>query len=474
MNPLPAILVIIVTWNKKQYVIDLLHSLDSINYPRERLDIVVVDNASRDGTVEILRQQFAHIHVIANQENLGGCGGFNTGLAWAFAQPPEKYAYLWLLDNDVLVHQNALIELVGILQKNNDIAIAGSTMMQLTSPWRINEMGAFVDRGRGTLLLNRHREKVPGWRGRPLQTLLTEKVDLSHHLEHCRPWMDVDYVAAASLLVRAPVAKTAGLWEDYFIHFDDVEWCLRIAEMGHRIAVSARSLIWHLPAENKVPTWILYYDNRNVLYLLEKHSGAAAVKGTKKWILKKSLYYALLGKQDLACLHLAAIEDFDKRKTGRKDIQLEACYKPLAAVEEVLANPRVRRVLIPYTVNLQACDLQSIFVQAIKKRPELRVDYLLPSSKLQDALRWQLPGDAVPLYISDCKPRRLYRYMRLRGQYDLVLQSDYQPILSLSWIGKELLFVNHEGINIRQRPNLKKIFYHIKNMTMSCPVRLLI
>jgi len=48
------------------------------------------------------------------------------------------------------------------------------------------------------------------------------KADLSQHLMHCQPYyMDVEYVAAASLLVRAEVAKKAGLWRDYFIHFDD-------------------------------------------------------------------------------------------------------------------------------------------------------------------------------------------------------------------------------------------------------------
>ena len=249
MNNLPSILVIIVTWNKKEYVIDLLNSLLNLKYPKEQMDIVVVDNASNDGTVEALKEQFENIHIIANEENLGGCGGFNTGLSFAFEQPESKYEYLWLLDNDVLVHKDTLSELIVILQENEDVAVAGSTMMQLTYPWRINEMGAFVDRGRGTLLLNRHKKNVPALRGKSLRDLMSSEIDLSQSLEHCRPWMDVEYVAAASLLIRSSVARSAGVWDDYFIHFDDVEWCLRIAGMGHRIAVSARSLVWHLPAE---------------------------------------------------------------------------------------------------------------------------------------------------------------------------------------------------------------------------------
>jgi GT2 family glycosyltransferase len=81
---------------------------------------------------------------------------------------------------------------------------------------------------------------------------------------------DVDYVAAASLLIRAEVAKKAGLWEDFFIHFDDVDWCLRIKEMGHRVVCVADSVIWHLSAAQKPITWARYYDVRNMLFLLAR------------------------------------------------------------------------------------------------------------------------------------------------------------------------------------------------------------
>ena len=72
------------------------------------------------------------------------------------------------------------------------------------------------------------------------------KIAALFHKENQEGTEDVDYVAAGSLLIRADVAKQAGIWRDYFIHFDDVEWCLRIGKMGHRVLASAKSLIWHL------------------------------------------------------------------------------------------------------------------------------------------------------------------------------------------------------------------------------------
>ncbi len=464
MSNSPTVLIIIVTWNKQSFVVDLLNSLQKLRYPVEQMGIVVVDNASTDGTVEVLKNDFPHIHLIENQENLGGTGGFNTGLAYAFSQPDGKYEYLWLLDNDVQVHRDALSELIAILESEQDVAIAGSTMMQLTTPWRINEMGAFVELGRGTLLLNRHREDVSGLQGKSLQELHECSIDLSEHLQQCQPCMDVDYVAAASLVIRSSVAKKAGLWDDYFIHYDDVEWCLRIARMGHRIMVSARSLIWHLPAEYKVPSWVLYYDNRNVLYMLEKHAGLSGIQGVRRWIRKKSLYYALLGKDDLARLHQEALDDYGQRKTGKRDIKLDTCYFPLSQVEELVQQEGVQRILIPWTVDLQASDLQKTLVKAMEMRPDLHVDYLVsPIPLLKNTLPCQLPG-ASSVHVPSGKIRRLYAYLKFRNKYDLVFQSDYRPILPLSWVAGKILFVNYEGVSLRQRPTLKTIFPYIRSL----------
>ncbi len=459
MKSTPKILIIIVTWNKKEYVIDLLNSLSAINFPREQLDILVIDNASNDGTVEALEAQFDDIQIIRNSENIGGTGGFNTGLAWAFEQPDSRYEYLWLLDNDVVVHKNALSELVTVLEENPDTAIAGSTMMQLDYPWRVNEMGAFVDQQSGALLFNRHFEEIPSWQGIAIEKLLTNDTDLSQLLMHCQAKMDVDYVAAASLLIRAPVAKKAGLWMDFFIHFDDVEWCLRIGKAGHRVAVSAKSLIWHLSAMAKVPNWILYYDNRNILYLLDKYSDKLAIKNTIRRTLKKTLYYKLIGKTDLAELHLQAIADFEQGITGKKDIQLPYKFEKTEKIGRILNDPAITKIIVPWTINMQASNIQSTFVSVMKKRPELEVFYI---ASPHDPQR-QLPN-TTPIAMPSFMVLRYLKYFRLRNQFDLALQSDYQTILPLSWIARKNLFINDEDFCLRPAPLFSEIMSAIPSL----------
>jgi GT2 family glycosyltransferase len=439
-----------------------------MDYPTSALEIVVIDNASNDGTVEAIKQTYPQINLLCNKENLGGTGGFNRGLQWAFEQPLERYHYLWLLDNDVLVHRRALTELVTLLESKPNAAIAGSTMMQLDYPWRINEMGAFVDRTihAGHLILNRHLETIPAWQGRSVQELLTMDADLSKYLLHCQPFMDVEYVAAASLLIRAEVARKAGLWRDYFIHYDDVEWCLRINAMGYRVLVSAKSLIWHLSAIAKVPTWVLYYDNRNVLDLLKNHGASTKVlHQMMRFTLKKAVYYHLLGKPDLARLHQLAVTDFQAQRFGKKaDIHLDCSYQKNSQIQSVLLDPSIKKILLAWPVNVHATGIQEALVQAQLQRPELQIDCMpLPNGEMV----YQLPH---PHFIKAFPPNKFQRwltYWKLRGSYDLIIQSDYHVVIGLSWLKSRLLFINDEGFCERPRPKVGEVIKAVWRYYMS-------
>jgi GT2 family glycosyltransferase len=450
--PDPGILVIIVTWNKKQYLLDLLDSLADLEHASYRIDILVVDNASDDGTREAIRAKHPKVRLIHNQDNLGGTGGFNTGLRWAFEQPSGRYQYLWLLDNDVLVHRNALVELVALLESHPDIAVAGSTMMQLDYPWRINEMGAFIDRSSGKMIFNRHLESIPSWQGCSVQELLSTEVDLSGALPRCPPYMDVEYVAAASLLIRSETARQAGLWRDYFIHFDDVEWCFRIADLGHRIVVSARSLIWHLSAAAKVRTWVLYYDNRNVLDLLRAHGYDTAPLAW--YILKKALYYHLIGKPDLAQLHYDAVADFDAGRLGKKDIRLPLSnYQSNDELMSVLLDPAIHRILLAWTADLDTTPLQHYLTQARARRPELDLHVLTrPGGKPE----LQLPQ--LHFLFTRQNIWRWITYWQLRGCYDLVIQSDRQPLIGLSMIDADLLYIDGHSFCRYPSPGLSGLW----------------
>ncbi len=316
---MPRVLIIIVTWNKRADVLRLLSSLREMDYPGAAYDLLVVDNASDDGTVDALASAFPGIRLICNSDNLGGSGGFNTGLQWAFDQPIDTYDYLWLLDNDVVVHRRALAELVEALETDDTIGVVGSTMMQTEKPWTVNEMGGFLNRANGRLKLNMAGRQIDAFKERTSEELATADVSICSELASAGGIVEVDYVAAASLLVGCQNARRNGLFRDYFIHFDDVEWCFRMARTGYRSAVSATSLVWHHSSSSRnIPALVYYYNNRNLLNLLKDYGeDDAAIFRLKRWIWMKSLFFVCRGKMKISYMHRKAIDDFEKNVMGK-------------------------------------------------------------------------------------------------------------------------------------------------------------
>lgn len=301
---MPSVAVVIVTWNKRQYVLNLLASLAGLEKGACTLHVTVVDNASTDDTVAAIAEQFPGVHVIRNAENLGGTGGFNTGLTHVLRQ--GGFDYCWLLDNDVEVDRSALVALVQAIESDTTIGVVGSQVRQLDNPDVINETGGLVVPAVHGLVLRNHRVRAEDFEQEPAANQL----------------IPADYCAASSLLVRRAVLERVGLWKDFFIHFDDVEWCLRVREAGFRVVCNPRSVIWHLSADGKPITWILYYDVRNYLYLLRDHYGPAAVTRALRRYAVNSFKETLRGRWHVSQLYLRGVRDYLRGRMGRAEGRL--------------------------------------------------------------------------------------------------------------------------------------------------------
>ena len=138
----PKVAIIILNWNKRDDTLKLLRSLEGIDYDNH--DTVVVDNASTDGSAETIRKQFPDIDLIINTDNLGGTGGFNSGMRHALTN--RNYKYVWLLDNDAEVESSTLRELVDAMEQDETIGIAGSRIIDSDRRDITVEAGAFLKR----------------------------------------------------------------------------------------------------------------------------------------------------------------------------------------------------------------------------------------------------------------------------------------------------------------------------------------
>ncbi|MEQ9618059.1 MAG: glycosyltransferase family 2 protein [Deltaproteobacteria bacterium] len=323
--------IIIVTWEKREDVLNLLNTLKNLDY--DNYDIVVVDNASTDGTAEAVKEAFPGVHIIVNPENLGGTGGFNTGIKYALGK--GVYKYLWLLDNDVEVDSRALSELVRVLESSEEIAVAGSAMYDLTDKDKFLEAGYFIDLTKGRF--HDDKKSIPdNARG--------------------KEFFIVDSISSCSLCVSAEAILDVGIWdENYFIYCDDVDWNIRFGEKGYKVASVPGSRIWHVPWLFKIGFNTAYYANRNMLYLMNKHvpfpKRALGLLYKELSILLLSLKLLVSGDYFHSILTLKSVIDFFDKRFGKfedleyiENLKKNAGERPYMLWTETLARLAVKNV----------------------------------------------------------------------------------------------------------------------------------
>lgn len=286
----PRVGVIIVNYNGRDDTLQCLRSLAGLTYPGG-VDIIVVDQPApggRDGTPEIIREQFPTVHVIENDENTGFAGGSNVGIRAALARGA---LYLFLLNNDTEVEPGLLEPLVARAEGDPKIGVVGPTMLYHARPDTVWSAGGRID-----------------WRG---QSLLLGEGEKASALENTNEAREVDFIVGCGLLVKRSVLEAVGLLDErYFLYFEETDMCARARKAGWRVLHEPRARLWHKVSQStgEDSPLTLYYMRRNQLLYLGEHGERP-----------------LLGR--LAALHdtlrLACVWTL-QRKTQRRDILLRA------------------------------------------------------------------------------------------------------------------------------------------------------
>lgn len=232
--------IVICNYNKEDYIINCIKSIlaSTIN----DFDIYVVDNASTDNSVKLIQETYGEqVTLIVNQENLGGSGGFNTGLREALK---HNYEYLMCVDNDVVFDSAAIEELRKFLEVHQEAGMVGSKVYFMDYPDRIWSYGGEISFDK-YVQIDHYRNCI-------------DTADISE-MEYA------DYVPACSLMARTTAIREIGIMpEDNFIYLDDMEWGYRFNRAGYKVAVCGASKVWHKGGgRNAGNTFIHYYMWRN-------------------------------------------------------------------------------------------------------------------------------------------------------------------------------------------------------------------
>ncbi|MBX7234740.1 MAG: glycosyltransferase family 2 protein [Caldilineales bacterium] len=297
---MPLTSVIIVSWNVRDLLLRCLANLRQEAEGTE-VEIIVVDNASQDGTVAAVRAGFPEVQVIANQENRGFTGGNNQGLAVARGE------YFFLLNPDTEVRPGALLELRRYLETHPQVGILGPRLR-------------YAD---GSIQPSRRRFPT-------LLTLFTESTIVQEAWPGL-PWFGrfyladrspeetqaVDWVVGAAMFVRRQVyEQVGGLDEGFFMYSEELDWCRRAAAAGWQVIYHPAAEVMHYEgrsSEQVVAARHIHFFSSRVRYTRNYH-GRLAAGCLRAWLLatfvwqwlREAAKWLLGHKRDLRRRRMAA------------------------------------------------------------------------------------------------------------------------------------------------------------------------
>lgn len=245
----PLLFVIVLTNNRHDDTLACLASLHQSDY--QNMQIILLENLSMTDSPEVLQHDFPNVQTIRLYENLGYAGNNNIGIQAAIEQGAE---WILVLNDDTVLEPSCLSSLIEVAESEPKIGILGPLVYHFDEPQIIQTAGGSL----GRYWMIGHLGQDERDRGQ-FNTV-----------------RDVDWISGCAILVRRELVEEIGMLDaDYFLYWEEVEWCVRARKMGWRICHVPQAKLWHKGVKqysNYQPKpYVTYYVTRNHLYTLLKH-----------------------------------------------------------------------------------------------------------------------------------------------------------------------------------------------------------
>jgi len=227
MNPLVSI--IIVNWNAGKYLEKCIKSLMKQSY--KEFEIILVDNASTDGSLEEVENKFPNVRIIKNNENLGFGVGVNNGISEC------RGDVIALFNPDAVAEKDWLQNLVSVLYSSDKIGAASGKLLSIIE----NEEEIFCT-----------------W------SKMNPYTSIPYYFKNEKPSAKVDTLTGAAMVVKKEVIKKIGLLDpEYFLYYEETDWCARIIRAGYDLVYVPNSKVWHSVSSLASPEKKIYYNEKN-------------------------------------------------------------------------------------------------------------------------------------------------------------------------------------------------------------------
>jgi N-acetylglucosaminyl-diphospho-decaprenol L-rhamnosyltransferase len=262
--------IVIVSWNVRDLLRRCLHSILDVSHSMH-VEVVVVDNASTDGSSDMVQAEFPGVHIVANSENRGFPAANNQGLAVAQGR------YVLLLNPDTEVIEDGLATLAAFAEAHPDVGMVGPQLL-------------YPD---GSVQSSRRR--FPTLATAVFESTWLEPYALRRLLKRYyvldRPddaVQDVDWVTGAAMMARREAVEQVGpLDEGFFMYSEELDWCRRFREAGWRVVYLPTARVIHhegKSSEQVVTARHIHFQTSKVRYF-RKHHGRIAAEALRLFLL---------------------------------------------------------------------------------------------------------------------------------------------------------------------------------------------
>jgi hypothetical protein len=266
--------IIILSWNTKALLRQCLRSLRQDSKDKTPKEIIVVDNGSTDGSLQMVRKEFPQVRLIQNKENLGFAKGNNQGIKVA------KGKYIMLLNSDTVIKKGAIGKLADFLDCHPEVGMVGPRLLNLDGSAQAN-CGRFPNLPVAVVMLfGEHWGGSDYVRGSPLTSGI------------------VDWLMGAAFMARKEVfEEVGGLDEELFMYMEEVEWFYRARKVGFRAFFLKEAEIVHLGRGSakqgkKDPILNIY---RGLLHYYKKHKEGRELLTLRIMLKLKALLALIIG-----------------------------------------------------------------------------------------------------------------------------------------------------------------------------------
>jgi GT2 family glycosyltransferase len=250
----PLLYIIVLNNNRRDDTLACLASLYCGDYQNFR--VILLDYDSTDGSIDAVRAKYAEVETVTLDSNLGYAGNNNVGIKIALDRGAD---WVFILNNDTILDPSCLSRMVDAGDADAQVGMVGPMVYHFDEPEVIQSAGGKLEKY---------------WR--PIHLGMNE-LDQGQF----KSVRQVDWLSGCAILVRRDLVEQAGALDpDYFLYWEETEWCIRAGQAGWKIVHVPNAKLWHKGVKrNYEPRpYITYYMTRNYLFTLAKHKAPLFVR----------------------------------------------------------------------------------------------------------------------------------------------------------------------------------------------------